>query len=81
MSHNKIATQTPMLTDAVYSAINAVDRNYETCMRTDQVGLNSPLKTSWWRVDLGGVFNIYRITILFKNYDGYGLYLVSNYMF
>lgn len=67
-----------MLSGAEYSPMNAVDRNYETCMRTDQVGLYSPLKMSWWRVDLGGVYNIYRITILFKNYDGFGLYLVPN---
>lgn len=70
-----------MLPGAVYSAMNAVDRNYGTCMRTDQIGLNSHLKMSWWKVDLGGVYNIYRITILFRNYDSYGLYLISNYTF
>uniref|UniRef100_A0A8W8NPB9 EGF-like domain-containing protein n=1 Tax=Magallana gigas TaxID=29159 RepID=A0A8W8NPB9_MAGGI len=26
----------------------------------------------WWKVDLGGVYNIYSINILFKNYDGSG---------
>eukprot|EP00105_Crassostrea_gigas_P040117 XP_019924265.1 PREDICTED: multiple epidermal growth factor-like domains protein 10 [Crassostrea gigas] len=40
-------------------------------MRTEQIGLNSILKKSLWKVDLGGVYNIYRITILLKNYDGY----------
>ncbi|XP_052717486.1 uncharacterized protein LOC128189775 isoform X1 [Crassostrea angulata] len=42
-------------------------------MRTIVIGtgLSTPDKTVWWKVDLGGVYNIYRINILFKNYDGY----------
>uniref|UniRef100_A0A8W8NYI9 Multiple epidermal growth factor-like domains 10 n=1 Tax=Magallana gigas TaxID=29159 RepID=A0A8W8NYI9_MAGGI len=31
----------------------------------------SPYKTTWWKVDLGGVYSIYSVTILFKNYNGY----------
>lgn len=76
-SHNVIALLIP---DAGYSAMNAVDRNYGTCMRTDQIGLNSRSKTSWWKMDLGEVYNISRKTILFRNYDSYGLYLISNYV-
>lgn len=37
----------------MYSARNAVDRNPSTCMRTNNVGPNSPDKTVWWKVDLG----------------------------
>ena len=43
-------------------------------MRTGPIGPNSPYKTAWWKVDLGGVYNIYSVNILFKNYDGYGMY-------
>ena len=55
-----------------YLAGNAVDRNISTCMRTEAIGGNSPYKTVWWKVDLGGVYNIYSVNILFKNYDGHG---------
>lgn len=60
----------------MYEASNAVDGNTATCMRTIVIGtgLSTPDKTVWWKVDLGGVYNIYRINILFKNYDGYGMY-------
>lgn len=38
-------------------------------MRTQDIGGNTPYKTVWWKVDLGGVFSIYRINILFKDYE------------
>ena len=57
----------------MYGAENAVDRNTTTCMRTDIVGGTGPYKTVWWKVNLGGVYNIYSINILFKNYYGYGI--------
>ena len=41
-------------------------------MRTGEIGRNSPDQTVWWRVDLGKVYNIYSINIMFKNYDGLG---------
>ena len=43
-------------------------------MRTEPIGGSSPYKTVWWRVDLGGVHNIYSVNILFKNYVGQGIY-------
>lgn len=43
-------------------------------MKQDAIGLNAPYKTVWWNVDLGDVYNIYSITILFKTYDGFGMY-------
>ena len=76
MSKNKVATQSTTAyspTDA-YIAGNAVDRDITTCMRTEVIGNTSTEKTVWWKVDLGGVYNIYSVNILFKNYDGYGMY-------
>lgn len=54
-----------------YEATNAVDRNTTTCMRTDALGIGSSgsSKHTWWKVDLGAVYNIYSIDILFKDYD------------
>ena len=73
LSHNKDASQSHTFTGTGYGAKNAVDRNTATCMRTEPIGRNTPDKTVWWRVDLGGVYNIYSVSILFKNYDGYGM--------
>ena len=67
------STTAPGPTDA-YRAGNAVDREITTCTRTNIIGETSPDKTVWWMVDLGGVYNIYSVNILFKNYDGYGMY-------
>lgn len=58
----------------LYEASNAVDRNTATCTRTDQIGLTSPYKADWWKVDLGETLNIYSVNILFKNYENYGMY-------
>lgn len=58
----------------LYDASNAVDRNIATCMRTKQIGLTSPNRVDWWKVDLGKTSNIYSINILFKNYENYGMY-------
>ena len=58
----------------MYKAGNAVDGNITTCMRTDAIGRTSPDKTVWWKVDLGGVYKIYSVNIVFKNYGGYGIF-------
>lgn len=75
LSNNKTATQSPLYpgSETLYGAHNAVDRNTLTCMRTEQMGRNSPYKTMWWKVDLGGLHNVYCIHILFKNYDSLGM--------
>lgn len=57
----------------LYEAQNALDRNTATCMRTDQIGSNPLQNTMWWKVDLGGMYSIYSISILFKNYENYGI--------
>ena len=75
MSKNKVATQstTTLSSNDDFIAGNAVDRDITTCMRTDPIGTSSA-KTMWWMVDLGRVYSIYSVDILFKNYDGYGMY-------
>lgn len=71
ISFNKVATQSHTHKGVGYSAQNAVDRNTNTCMRTRDIGINSIDKTVWWKVDLGEVYSIYSITILFKNYEDF----------
>nr|XP_022311645.1 multiple epidermal growth factor-like domains protein 10 isoform X2 [Crassostrea virginica] len=76
LSKDEVATQSttfpPPPNDADKNiAGNAVDRDITTCMRTEHIGPNSLDKTVWWKVDLGGVYGIYSVNILFKNYPGY----------
>lgn len=74
LSYNKLATQSLSYPDSSSGARNAVDKNTATCTRQKDIGFSSLYKTVWWKVDLGGVYNIYSISILFKTYDGYGMY-------
>ena len=74
LSHNKDTFQSHTNPGLGHGAENAVDGNTTTCMRTEQIGGSSPYNHVWWKVDLGGVFNIYSVNILFKNYEGYGMY-------
>ena len=77
LSYKKDASQSHTFPESVlgpgYGAEKAVDGDTATCMRTKEIGQNSQDKTVWWKVDLGGVYNIYSVNILFKNYDGYGI--------
>lgn len=73
LSYNKTSTQSSTMEGIFYEAKNAVDGLVETCMRTHPMGFNSPYISVWWKVDLGGIYNIFSISILFKNYDGYGI--------
>lgn len=68
---------TPSSLSHLYKASNAVDRNTATCMRTDQIGPQSPHQSTWWKVDLGGVYNIYSIHILFKDYENFGTCVIG----
>nr|XP_022311210.1 uncharacterized protein LOC111116507 [Crassostrea virginica] len=73
LSYKKNASQSKTYPGKMYGAENAVDGNTATCMRTEAIGQGEqvPDKTVWWKVDLGGVYNIHSVNILFKNYDGY----------
>lgn len=67
-----MATQSHTYPGTGYDASKAVDGNTSTCMRAKVIGPNSADKTVWWKMDLGGIYNIYDINILFKTYDNYG---------
>lgn len=48
-------------------------------MRTDAIGKgpSASSKNTWWKVDLGDVYNIYSIDILFKDYGTLGMCLLA----
>lgn len=73
LSDNKLATQSLTYPGHLSGASSAVDGNTATCTQQYAIGLNAPYKTVWWKVDLGDVYNIYSISILFKTYDVYGM--------
>ncbi|XP_062577836.1 multiple epidermal growth factor-like domains protein 10, partial [Saccostrea cucullata] len=50
-----------------YISRNAVDRDESTCTRQSVIGGQSNDKTVRWKVDLGAVYSIYSINILFKD--------------
>lgn len=75
LSQDKVATQSHIEPGPEFYAYKAVDRNSLSCMRTKPIGWNNPDKIVWWKVDLGRVYNIYSIQILFKNYKGFGMFL------
>ena len=74
LSKNKTATQSTTAIGPAFEASNAVDRDITTCMRTVDIGLTSSSETVWWKVDLGGLYNIYSVNILFKNHELMGMY-------
>lgn len=74
LSFNKKARQSVTLPGEYYASY-AVDRILSTCTRANEIGTSS-LKTVWWRVDLGGVYNIHNINIQFKTYAGEGIVFI-----
>lgn len=79
LSFKKLASQShsyPVLGSS-YSANNAIDRDTSTCSRTLDIGYGSKLKTVWWKVDLGKTHNLYNMAILFRSYDGEGMYMYN----
>lgn len=77
LSYNKVATQSRTYAGSSnYAARFAVDRDTLTCMRAQDIGLTSIGNTVWWKVDLGGVYSIYSIAILFKNYEDVGMFFI-----
>lgn len=79
ISRNKYATQSHTAVGPAYIARNAVDRDVTTCMRTEDIGLNSSNKEVWWKVDLGKRYSIHRVSIMFKNYEGKGIFFFKSY--
>ncbi|XP_056017459.1 receptor-type tyrosine-protein phosphatase T-like [Ostrea edulis] len=51
-----------------YQSSRAVDGDINTCTRTKEIGSMSPVKWTWWYVDLENVLSIYSIRIQFKDY-------------
>lgn len=80
LSFNAVTSQSKILFDPLnmYVASHAVDRKTATCMRTVAIGNTADVKSTWWKVNLGGAFNIYSINILFKNYDNLGEYSINS---
>lgn len=70
LSAHRNATQKNTYSLIGYDAVLALDRNTETCMRTNPLGGTAPDTNTWWKVDLGGIHSIYKISIIFKNYEG-----------
>ncbi|XP_061185184.1 multiple epidermal growth factor-like domains protein 10 [Saccostrea echinata] len=75
LSHDKASSQTltnpctePYFCGSWYIASNAVDRNMSSCTRTGVIGGSSPDTSVWWRVDLGDIYSIHSIRILFKDF-------------
>ncbi|XP_078330768.1 uncharacterized protein LOC111117643 [Crassostrea virginica] len=69
LSYKKNALQSSTSIGTSHDAKNAVDENTTTCMRSGSIGQNSPEKAVWWKVDLGAVYNIHSVNIIFRNYD------------
>lgn len=72
ISSKKIASQShtfPSSQGKSYVANNAIDRNPAVCMRSMDIGRTSQEKTVWWKLDLGGVSNIYSVSIWFGNVE------------
>lgn len=55
-------------------ASKAVDRDIQTCTRMEDIGTTTNDRSTWWYVDLGGIYNLHNIRIQFKDYDGYSKY-------
>lgn len=55
-------------------ATKAVDRDIQTCARMEDIGKTTNDRSTWWYVDLGGIYSVYNIRIQFKDYDGYSKY-------
>ncbi|XP_056002467.1 multiple epidermal growth factor-like domains protein 10 isoform X2 [Ostrea edulis] len=71
LSKGQNANQFPIWSckpSSICAANNAVDRIYSTCIGTDKIGPTSPEKTTWWFVNLGDVYSIYSVRILFKDH-------------
>lgn len=73
LSYKKVAYQSSTEIGLYHEADNAVDGKTTTCMRAQPIGssYSYPDQIVWWKVDLGGLYSIYSVDIIFKNYAGY----------
>lgn len=77
LSANKIAKQykTALACQSCVANV-AVDRDIQTCARMEEIGINADDKSTWWYVDLGGIYNVYNIRIQFKDYKDFSKYSI-----
>lgn len=72
LSANKTAQQYKTHNnDPNFAASKAVDGDISSCARMKDIGTTSSDKSTWWYVDLGGIYNVYNIRIQFKDYAQY----------
>lgn len=72
LSENKLAYQYKTHNnDTALIATNAVDGKIDSCARMKEIGTTSSDKSTWWYVDLGGIYNVYNIRIQFKDFAGF----------
>lgn len=73
LSYKKLASQSSTEIGLYHEADNAVDGKTTTCMRAIPTGISSSniCNTVWWKVDLGGLYSIYSVDIIFKDYAEY----------
>lgn len=72
LSENKHAYQYKTHNDdPKFVATNAVDRDINSCARMKEIGTTSSDQSTWWYVDLGGIYNVYNIRIQFKDFEGF----------
>lgn len=63
-------------------ANKAVDRDIQTCAMMKDIGTTSNDRSTWWYVDLGGIYNLYNIRIQFKDYgEMYSKYSKRSFIF
>lgn len=75
LSANKVAQQYKTAVSCQSCVANkTVDRDIRTCARMEEFGPTSTDKSTWWYVDLGGIYNVYTIRIQFKDYAGFSKY-------
>lgn len=72
LSANNHANQSTIHnSDPAFVATKAVDRDIKSCARMKEIGITSLDKSTWWYVDLGGIYNVYNIRIQFKDVEGF----------
>lgn len=66
---NKPAQQYKTYNDnPAFVATKAVDGDINSCARMNDIGTTSSDQSTWWYVDLGGIYNVYNIRIQFRSY-------------